>query len=392
MKRGILIFMSLLPTAAMAQQKDSGLPNNVVRSANSSQAGTLLTRDDQDPSLESRNVPSIFPMFAQVSNSWRMQNGKHPKSSKPGGEIKRPATGGSIAAYIDDAIVGSQVRIRFDAGFHDSAPDRAEFFYPQCGCSNRAPGPDFPGASNNINFQQLYLQAEYAPVSRVSIFTEVPFRWITPQTFITNSFDPPEVPSNRTNSGISDVRAGIKLALAASPNYSLTVQFKAYFPSGNGSQGLGTDHYSIEPSLLYFQRLSQRWAVESQIGDWHPIGGSMGIAFGAQAPSSFASEVLFYGVGPSYQLIDRKHIKLAPVVELFGWYVLGGLQTVTFPFSSCENGGCSSDAGGTNVINIKFGVRTSIGNHNSFYVGFGQAVTHSVWYEHIVRAEYRYSF
>ena len=40
-----------------------------------------------------------------------------------------------MVGYVDDAIVGSQVRIRFDAGFKDNAPDRAEFFYPQCGCN-----------------------------------------------------------------------------------------------------------------------------------------------------------------------------------------------------------------------------------------------------------------
>ena len=51
-----------------------------------------------------------------------------------------------------------------------------------------------------------------------------------------------------------------------------------------------------------------------------------------------------------------------------------------------------ADASGTNIVNLKIGARTSFGRHNSVYVGFGQAVTHSVWYEHIVRLEYRYSF
>ena len=58
---------------------------------------------------------------------------------------------------------------------------------------------------------------------------------------------------------------------------------------------------------------------------------------------------------------------------------------------SCSNQEAVS-ADGTNIVNLKVGVRTLIGKHNSFYVGFGQALTHSVWYEHIVRAEYRYSF
>jgi hypothetical protein len=397
MKRLILIFMAFLPAAAMGQQKDFGLTNNEAGAASSAQPSTLVTGNDDGAPLEPGNTPKVNSTLTQAPNASLPQNGKQSKSSKPGDEIKRPPIAGSMVGYVDSAIVGSQVRIRFDAGFHDSAPDRAEFFYPQCACSNLgAPGPDFPGASTNINFQQLYFQAEYAPVSRFSIFTEIPFRWIEPQpgSFILGSYSSNETPSTRTNSGISDVRAGIKLALASSSNHSLTLQLKAYFPSGNGSQGLGTDHYNIEPSLLYYQRLSQRWAVESQIGDAHPIGGSMGIAAGSQTLTNFAGDVFFYGIGPSYQLIDDEHIKLAPVVELFGWHVLAGLQTLSpFPSANCgPTVGCSYDASGTNIINLKVGARTSIGSRNSVYVGFGQAVAHLVWYEHIVRIEYRYSF
>jgi hypothetical protein len=333
-----------------------------------------------------------------------------------------------MVGYVDSAIVGSQVRIRFDDAIHDRTPDRAEFFYPQCACTNvnGAPGPNFPGASDNINFQQIYLEAEYAPTSRFSIFTEVPFRWIEPQPngFISGSFDPTptpaigttpaipaEVPSTATNAGISDVRAGLKLAIASSSDHALTLQAKAYFPSGNGSLGLGTGHYSIEPSLLYYQRLSQRWTVETQVGDWHPIGGSTGILINTQTNSNFAGDVFFYGIGPSYLLVNGEQFKFAPVVELYGWHVLGGLETLPGSFtqpgtstpllgnylcstneSTTANLGCSNSAGGTNIVNLKVGARISIGNRTSFYIGFGQAITQAAWYEHIVRLEYRYSF
>jgi hypothetical protein len=50
------------------------------------------------------------------------------------------------------------------------------------------------------------------------------------------------------------------------------------------------------------------------------------------------------------------------------------------------------DVSGTNIVNIKAGARASIGSHNSIYVGFGQAVTHDIWYKHLVRLEYRYAF
>jgi len=290
-----------------------------------------------------------------------------------------------MVGYVDDAIVASQLRVRFDAGFKDNAPDRAEFFYPQCGCNGGgAPGPK-PGASNDMNFQQLYLQAEYAPVHRFSVFTEVPFRWIQPQSFIPDTFAGTTTFSNQ--SGISDVRAGFKLAVTASSDHSLTLQFKAYFPSGDGSRGLGTAHYSLEPSLLYYQKLSERWAVESQVGGWIPINGSSLAGVG-----NYAGNIFFYGVGPSYQLVNRENIKFAPVVELFGWYVLGGLETLGTGLLPPAATATVADASGTSIVNLKIGARTSFGRHSSIYVGFGQAVTHEVWYEHIVRAEYRYTF
>jgi hypothetical protein len=47
---------------------------------------------------------------------------------------------------------------------------------------------------------------------------------------------------------------------------------------------------------------------------------------------------------------------------------------------------------GINIVNRKVGARTSIGKRDSFYLGFGQAVTHELWYKLIIRLEYRRSF
>ncbi len=397
MQRAALILMLFFPLALAAQERDSGTLSN-----RNKPAGMLLA---DAPLADAYSSPAKLDSATDIgfepdASSQQGSSAQPSQSAKPKGE---PQTGipGSMVGYVDSAIVASQVRIRFDDSFHDSAPDRAEFFYPQCACtgSTTATGPNFPGASNNINSQQIYLLAEYAPVSRFSVFAEVPFRWIEPQanSFLVNSFDPSsENPSTRTSSGVSDVRAGIKAALAATAGHSLTLQLKAYFPSGDGSLGLGTDHYSIEPSLLYYQRLSERWAVESQLGDWHPIGGSKGELVNTQTLTNFAGDVFFYGIGPSYKLINGEHLKLAPVVELFGWHVLSGQQTIApFPSLTCGtpgNTGCTHDASGTNIVNLKVGIRTNIGARNSVYLGFGQAVTHAVWYEHIVRLEYRYTF
>ena len=388
MRRLILISVVFLPIMLIAQQtglsrmKEQPVPGASPLGDTSSTGGSA----DSMMSGASGTSPSVAesqpdPQPPQTSQSTQSQK------TAPATEPSGPPLEGSMVGYVDDAIVGSQVRIRFDAGFKDNAPDRAEFFYPQCGCNPGGPGPR-PGAANNINFQQLYFQVEYAPIRRFSFFTEVPIRWIQPQSFIPGTGDVAQgmhtgLPPFSNQSGISDVRAGFKLAVTASSDHSLTLQFKAYFPSGDGSRGLGTAHYTVEPSLLYYQRLSDRWAVESQIGGWLPINGSSLSGVG-----NYAGDIFFYGFGPSYQLVNRENIKFAPVVELFGWRVLGGLETVETPAGAPA----VADASGTNIVNLKIGARTSFGRRNSVYVGFGQAVTHSVWYEHIVRLEYRYSF
>jgi len=311
----------------------------------------------------------------------------------------------SEPGYIDSAIIGSQIRIRFDAAFHENFPDRAEFFYAQYKGLN-GPGPQSVVA--DLNFQQLYLRAEYAPRKRLSVFAEVPVRWIQPQLTVANTNNDPR-PSNVNAAGLSDVAAGFKLAAVASSNQYLTFQFQAYFPSGNASMGLGTNHYSVAPALLYYRRLSDRVALEAQVGDSHPIGGSsclrplqVGVvpciadAMTSTPPVSkgFAGDVFFYGVGPSYVLYRGEHVRVAPVIELVGWRVLGGLETTCVPKMPCSGTGGQEavSADGTNIVNLKVGARTSIGRRNSFYVGFGHAVTRSHWYEEIVRAEYRYSF
>ncbi len=358
----------------------------------------------QTPLLASERVPitGSEPSSGQTGTPQKTAKAKKNAEARSKSDRRIPL---SMVGYVDDAIVGSQVRIRFDAAFDDSAPDRAEFFYPQCSCTNvpGAPGPNFPGASKDINFQEAYLQAEYAPVRRFSVFAELPVRWIEPQpgSFLAGSFNPnttpAEIPSTRTNAGVSDIQAGIKLAIVADRNQYFTLQLRAYFPSGNGSEGLGTDHYSFEPSLLYYRRLSERWAIESQIGDWHPIGGSQGELLGTHTLTNFAGDVFFYGIGPSYLLVKKRRIQFAPVVEMFGWHVVGGLETPPNPFPpnticTTAGDGCSAGAGGTDIVNLKFGGRVMFGTANSVYLGYGRALTSAAWYEDIVRLEYRRTF
>ena len=379
----LLVFFAV---AATAQQSDANLPRSQRLLLNDAPLADVDAGSSQSASASN-----------QQSKPAEAQKKKPPQPSKPP-EIKRPTIDASMVGYIENAIVGSEVRIRFDAAFNDAFPDRAEFIYGKCGCFRNpflvkgppdsdpnAPGPG-PGTTSGIpkdvNFQELSFMGEYAPRgnSRFSTFVLVPFRWLEPQG-VAAPGSPGATVAFSNGAGISDVEAGVKFALLASPTRYLTAQLTSYFPSGSASHGLGTNHWSLEPALLYYQRFSQKFELEGELGGWLPIGGSAGAP--TAGSQGFAGNIFFYGLGPSYRLINGEQFRLAAVIELVGWNVTGGQET---------GSGVPSNAGGTNIVNLKLGARMSFGNHNSVYIGYGRPLTSADWYDDILRVEYRYTF
>ena len=288
---------------------------------------------------------------------------------RPAASIRKERRG-SMSGYIADATIDDHVRVRFDAGFHNTRPDRSEFFYAQCGC-NGPNGPGPVGTADDLNFKQLTVDAQYAVTSRVALLATLPVRFIQPQHFFNRAA------TFGNSSGISDVRVGVKAALVSDVDTVLTAQVQGYVPTGDPRKGLGTDHASIEPALLLYRKLSDVLAIESQLSDWHPIGGS------SASGSSYTGDVLSYGIGPSFELVHTSSVTFAPVVELVGWHLFGG-QQLQPPGKLVP-----ADA---NIVNLKFGARTTIDDTHSLYVGYGRALTNAVWYTDIFRVEYRYSF
>jgi hypothetical protein len=289
-----------------------------------------------------------------------------------------------MVGYIDDASIGSRVRVRFDAAFENTVPDRAEFFYAKCGCYSaldpadaaydpEAPGP-LLGAADDIRFQQLNVWGEYAIGSLVSVFGQFPVRWLQPQ-----SFSPGTGPGFSDQSGIGDLRAGAKIGFAPAPDHALTAQAQFYFPTGDPAKGLGTDHASFEPAILYQVHAGETVTIESQFGIWLPFGGSAGVPTSVEG--DFSGRILNYGVGAGFDVVPQGNVQVGPVVELVGWRVLSGYQT-----------GAQAEADGTNIVNLKIGGRVSVDGRNSLYFGYGLALTDAVWYDDILRFEYRYGF
>src|SRR5262245_44176036 len=86
-------------------------------------------------------------------------------------------------AYIDGAVPVNRVRLRYDSAYGNNRPDRAEFFYPKCGCFATLPptnpafdphakGPPLPETSVDYQEVATYLEAKLA--DRVSVFGELP--------------------------------------------------------------------------------------------------------------------------------------------------------------------------------------------------------------------------
>jgi hypothetical protein len=297
-------------------------------------------------------------------------------------KVKRPPIDPSMVGYIDNAVIHTEVRVRFDAADHNNTPDWAEFFYAKCGCYRSlppgnpaydpsAPGPG-PGVPKYVNFQQLYFYGEYAPVHKFSLFGQLPLRWLQPHAA---SGAAEAFPSS---GGIGDIQVGAKFAPISSPTQFLTFQLRSAVPSGDPRKGLGTNHATIEPMVLYYRSLTDRISLEAQFGDVHPLSSSKGVP--TTGGQSFAGDVITYGAGTSYRLLDRENFWMSGVLELVGWNVHGGIAT-----------GQAASAG-DNIVNLKVGPRFSFGTHHSLYVGYGHALTSLTWYREILRTEYRYAF
>lgn len=279
----------------------------------------------------------------------------------------------AFGSYIDSALIRSQVRVRFDAAYNDNRPDRAEFFYAKCGCFKaagldpKAAGP--PQPETNVDYQDISTYVELALASRFSVFVEGPVRFLNPEV-------------NDNTAGFSDMNVGVKAALISSQDQVLTFQFRTYIPTGDSDRGLGTDHVSLEPSLLLWQQLSDKAYMEAELRDWIPIGGS-----------NFAGNVLRYGVGFAYYILGepqlpgqnvQQKLAVAPMVEFVGWTVLSGKEFA--PDIGVK------DAAGDTILNAKFGLRVNYGDSQSIAVSYGRALTGAVWYKDIIRVEYRLAF
>lgn len=291
------------------------------------------------------------------------------------------STSDSNVGYIDNAVPATQFRLRFDAAFDNPVPDRAEFFYGE-------DGPGGLGAETGVDYQDISAYFELALKDPFSIFVELGPRFIDPE-------------QNFNTGGLADLNTGFKLALCSDCHQVLSFQFRIYAPSGDADSGLGTGHLSYEPGLLYFRRLSDRMVLEGEFRSWIPVKIT---EFNGE---DFAGDILRYGLGLGYDLYQSfpcrdcscdcgqcsqcaacatTGSRLTSVVEVVGWSVLDGLGSFSDDGINRERRSVAGDT----IVNIKLGLRWTSGDH-SMYVGYGRGLSGDVWYDDIVRLEYRWT-
>lgn len=256
---------------------------------------------------------------------------------------------------IDPAVPLTMARLRYDAGFHNPRPVRAEFFQPKPAILGGR-GQLFP--ETNVVYHDFRTYGEFAWLPFFSTFVEVPYRWLNPDV-------------NDNTSGYSDVYYGFKLCTWSADDLIATLQFRLWNPTGD--DGLGTGHWTAEPGFLAAYRLSDDWLFEGELRYSVPLNGS-----------DFAGDVLQYGLGVSYGQ-RQPGFWYIPVLEGVGWSVMSGRSIVA---SSATNF-FVEDAAGQTIFNGYLGMRLGVGPHLDGYIGYGRCFTGNSWQRDFVRVEMR---
>ncbi|TWT47855.1 hypothetical protein [Botrimarina hoheduenensis] len=287
--------------------------------------------------------------------------------------------------YIDYAPIATRFRLRYDNAEGSDQPTRGEFLYPTGAGFVNTKGPAGVGSggdpfAENIDLQELSAYLEVALTDRFSVFVDAPVRWVS-------NVDIDDDGLNDTVSGFSDLRTGFKYALLDCCGEYLTTQFLISTPTGDADRSVGTGNTSFDIGLLYSRQLSSSTFLFGEIRDW----------FTLDAPTTndgandidLNANILRYGAGIGVDLLDNstccKTRKLTGIFEVVGWTVLDGFST------SLAGGQQVRDATGDTIVNGKYGLRYTSGDH-TVYVGYGHNWTSDRWYADMIRAEWGYFF
>jgi hypothetical protein len=262
----------------------------------------------------------------------------------------------NASLFTPSARTGTYTRLRWDNGQDVTTPDRSEFFW----AAIKTKGPAKP--ETRVNYNELSLYAEVG-TSRFSFFVDTPYRSLDGAV-------------NGGAGAFGDISLGTKAMLLDSELLQYTFQFKTTLPSGNASDGTGTGHVSLEPSLIWTMKLFPELYWQSQLAYWIPIGATPGFSGGVLEYNNSLNMVLCRPL---------KDTAFMGTIETSGYTFTAG--SFTDPTTGMKLSGNN-----TTYFGIGPGFRLAIANKIDFGFGVEFAATQDHFAQQLYRTEFRWRF
>lgn len=277
----------------------------------------------------------------------------------------------NAAFFTENAQPRGMTRMRWDAGQNVGLPDRNAYFFAQANGTGLGPNPLITAANNpgqlptgisSVNYDDLNMYVETATKNgKFSAFVNTKYR----------SVDPDVTPRD---AGFGDVEVGTKSLLFDRELIQISLQMKTYIPSGVPSEGTGTGHVSLEPSLLFNVKLDEDLYWQSQTAQWIPFGATYG---GGILMLNNSINKVVWRLNPDVCIIA--------VGEFTAWAFQGG--NFTDPATLIPQ----SSSGGR-YYNIAPGLRICFRNFLDFGFGTSFALTGTHYADQLYRLEGRFMY
>jgi hypothetical protein len=247
------------------------------------------------------------------------------------------------------------MRYRWDWAWDLMFPDRAEYIWPKVG----ALGP--ATAARSLELHELSMYTEVAS-GGFSFFFDMPYR----------SYD---TDLGTHAAGFGDINLGTKSVLFDSELLLITFQFRTWIPSAVGMKGLGTQHVTLEPSLLLALNVGPQTYLQAQIAEWIPI----------SADAGHAGAILHYHASLNHVLWRwQPSVPIIGTLEANGWSFQDGQYT--------DPALGVLPASGETYLSAGPGLRVVVCDKIDFGFGSAFAVTDGHWGEQTIRGEFRWRF
>lgn len=329
----------------------------------STQSETVIPPDldPGEPILEGAHEPVLGRIFQRRVQRRQPVRALFQKvfgcSSAPGG-IGRERL--PFAMFqIDSAQPQSAKGLQFGLDYGREFVDRAGIYWRRIGGG----GPMLP--EDSVNAQEARIMLEVGS-EKFSTTTIIPFRAVDPEI-------------NPNHAGLSDMSVTTKTVLLDGSQLQMTQIFRSFFNTGASSSGLGTGNISFEPGML------MRYKFRPQT-EFH---GSLTYLFPVGADPIASGQAIRWGIGGAHTTIDTDSFALLSTLELTGWNVLNGTETLPNSLTTV-----SSD--GVEIVNLTTGMRWVIDNGSDlglFEAGWATTLplTGDRWYEASLMFDLRWS-